>query len=168
MSWTRYAAQWGDGNGSTTNRLERRALRKPLCSLEDNIKMDLKEVECVGMYCIQLSLHRVQWRALVSRVIILRVQLKADISWLSDYKNRKKDPATWSFVCCYNYNCVQKFILEIFFYAQKLNGSYFALERNSHFTFLFAVSQVKYIDRLLIKLKDNNILCFSEWAKILK
>jgi hypothetical protein len=39
----------------------------------DNIKMDLREIECVDMDWIELAQNRHQWRALVNTVMNLRV-----------------------------------------------------------------------------------------------
>jgi len=40
---------------------------------EDNIKMDLHQMECVGMDWIELAQERNKWRALVNAVMNLRV-----------------------------------------------------------------------------------------------
>jgi hypothetical protein len=40
---------------------------------EDNIRMDLREIECGGMDWIDLVQDRDQWRALVNTVMNLRV-----------------------------------------------------------------------------------------------
>jgi hypothetical protein len=47
---------------------EERPLR-PRRRWEDNIKMDLQEVECGGMDCIELAQDRDRWRVLVSTVM---------------------------------------------------------------------------------------------------
>jgi hypothetical protein len=43
----------------------------------DNIKMDLREIGWDGMDWIDLALDRDQWRALVNKVMNLRVPLNA-------------------------------------------------------------------------------------------
>jgi len=51
----------------------KRPLRRPGHRWEDNIKMDLQDVGCVGMDWIELAQDRDSWRALVSTVMNLRV-----------------------------------------------------------------------------------------------
>jgi len=56
---------------------ERRPLGKTRCRWEDNIKMDLQEVGCVGMDCIELAYDGGRWRSLVNVVINLWVPQNA-------------------------------------------------------------------------------------------
>ena len=46
----------------------RRPLGRPRSRWEDNIKMDLQEVGCRGMYWIELAHDRDRWRALVNAI----------------------------------------------------------------------------------------------------
>jgi hypothetical protein len=50
-----------------------RPLRRPRRSWVDDIKMDLREIRCDDMDCIDVAQDRDQWRALVNTVINLRV-----------------------------------------------------------------------------------------------
>jgi hypothetical protein len=51
----------------------RRPLGRPRRRWEDNIKMDLREVEWVGIDWIGVDQDRDRWRALVNTVMNLRV-----------------------------------------------------------------------------------------------
>ena len=51
----------------------KRLLGRPRRRWDDNIKMDLQEVGCVGMDWIDLAQDRYRWRALVNAVMNLRV-----------------------------------------------------------------------------------------------
>jgi hypothetical protein len=55
---------WGRG---------KRSLGRPMRRWEDNIKMDLKEVECGRMDWIELAQDRERWRVIVNAVMNLRV-----------------------------------------------------------------------------------------------
>ena len=51
----------------------KRPLGRPRSRWDDNIKMDLQEVGCGGMDCIELAQDRDRWQALVNAVMNLQV-----------------------------------------------------------------------------------------------
>jgi hypothetical protein len=51
----------------------KRLLGRPRCKWVDNIKMDLRKIEWYDMEWIDVAEDRDQWRALVNRVMNLRV-----------------------------------------------------------------------------------------------
>jgi hypothetical protein len=51
----------------------KRPLGSPRRGWEDNIKMDQREIEWVGMEWIYLAQNRDQWKALVNTVMNLRI-----------------------------------------------------------------------------------------------
>jgi hypothetical protein len=50
----------------------KRPLGRPRCRWEDNVKMDLQQVGCGCMDCIDLAQDRERWRALVNTIMTLR------------------------------------------------------------------------------------------------
>jgi hypothetical protein len=77
MRWAGHVARMGEGRGAyrvLVGRPEgKRALRRPRRRLEDNIKMDLREIWIDGASWIRLAQDRVQWRDFVNTVLNLRV-----------------------------------------------------------------------------------------------
>jgi hypothetical protein len=77
MRWVGHVARIGEWRGAYRVLVWRpegkRALGRPRCRWEDNIKLDLWEIGIDGANWIQLAQDRVQWRAFVNTVINLRV-----------------------------------------------------------------------------------------------
>jgi hypothetical protein len=77
MRWAGHVARMGEGRGVyrvLVGRPERkRPLGRPRRRLEDNIKIDLREIGIDGANWIRLAQVRVQWRAFVNTVMNLRV-----------------------------------------------------------------------------------------------
>jgi hypothetical protein len=77
MKLTRYVAKIGDmrnGYKVFIQKSERtRPLGRPRCWWQDNIKMHLKAVQCVGKDCIHLAQGSNQWWACVNMVTNLQL-----------------------------------------------------------------------------------------------
>ena len=77
MRWAGHVARMGERGGLyrvLVGKSERKIpLGIPRHRWEDNIKMDLQEVGCVGMDCIELARDRDRWWAIVIVVMNLRV-----------------------------------------------------------------------------------------------
>ena len=77
MRWANHVARMGERRGLyrvLVGKAEgKRPLGRPRLRWEDNIKMDLQEVGCGGVDCIELAQDRDKWRALVTAVMNLRV-----------------------------------------------------------------------------------------------
>jgi hypothetical protein len=77
VRWAGHVKRTGEGRGVygvLVGRPEcKKSLRRPRRRLEDNIKMDLREIGIDGANWIRLAQDRVRWRAFVSTVTNLRV-----------------------------------------------------------------------------------------------
>ena len=77
MRWAGNLARMGEGSGVyrvLVGKLEkRRLLGRPRHRWEDNIKMDLQVVGCMGMDWIELAQDRDRWRALLTAEMNIRV-----------------------------------------------------------------------------------------------
>jgi len=77
MKWVGHVARMGEKrcvNRVSVGKPEgKRQLERPRRRWEDNIKMDLQEVGCGGVNCIQLAQDRDRWRALVNAVMNIRL-----------------------------------------------------------------------------------------------
>jgi hypothetical protein len=76
MRWARYVARTGEKRNVYRILVgkpeEKRPLGRPRRWWVDNIKMDLREIEWVGVDSIDMAQDRDQWRALVNTVLNLR------------------------------------------------------------------------------------------------
>ena len=77
MRWAGHIASMGESRGVYRVLVAKpdgkRRLGRPSRRWEDNIKMDLHEVECGVMDCIDLAQKRGRWRSLVNALTNFRV-----------------------------------------------------------------------------------------------
>jgi hypothetical protein len=81
MRWAGYVLRMGEGKGVYRGLVGKPEEKRPLGRLrrrwEDNIKMDLKEVECGVMDRIEQAHNRDRWRALVNAIMSFRIPYNA-------------------------------------------------------------------------------------------
>ena len=84
MRWAGHIARMGDRRGLfrflVGKNDRKRPFGRPRHRWDDNIKMDLLEVSCGVMNCIELAQYRDRWRALVNAVMNLRLHEMRGIS----------------------------------------------------------------------------------------
>jgi hypothetical protein len=101
MRWAGHVARMGEGRGVyrvLVGRPEgKRPLGRPRRRLENNIKMDLKEIGIDETNWIRLARDRVQWRTFVNTVMNLRVPYRklGIFDKLSGNQLFKHCPAPW-------------------------------------------------------------------------
>jgi hypothetical protein len=76
MRWVEHVVFMGEGRGEFKVLLQKpevkRLLGRPKQKWEDNIKMDLQDLGCVGINWIKLAQDRNRWRAIVNAVVVAR------------------------------------------------------------------------------------------------
>jgi hypothetical protein len=77
MRWAGYVARLGEKRNEYRILVRepegKRPLERSRCGWVDNIKMNLIEIRWDGVDCIHMAQDKDQWRALVNRVLNLRV-----------------------------------------------------------------------------------------------
>jgi hypothetical protein len=71
--WAGYVARMGEKRILVENPERKRPLGRPRRMWEDNIRMDLREIKCGRMDCVDLAQDTDHWRALVNTAMKLRV-----------------------------------------------------------------------------------------------
>jgi len=77
VRWAGHVARMGDKRGVYRVLVGKPEGKRPFgrtrSRWEDNIKMDLQEIVCGGIGCMEIARDRDRWRALVNAVMNLRV-----------------------------------------------------------------------------------------------